>query len=325
MSQGSSYPYCNVTTDLQLVDSEIEKFFPVETLAGWTLTSGQTYTYQYDNPGYTGIVWEDSDTLVEKTSIATVEATASTWWFDSTNNILYVHCSDGLDPDTHTIEIAADDWKTYKEIQRNNAMEIVESYLDPAFNRPLPFAKNSYNSAKYDYDLVRSCALITCALIRKANNPQDMIAQAFEKEVWDPINESGILYEHLQGKRKFSFETSKDDFNGRLENITLDSTSTGRIYLSGIGISEQHKIYRIKIDTAGAVETATFKISDDNGLTWYSTLIKTYYEPQYISKGLWIRFEGTFVVDDEWKIEIGGEKDLVESDLFSIKMLHKQE
>lgn len=319
MSQGTSYPYCN-TTDLQLVDSEIEKSYPLEHLEGWTIVSGMTATYYYPGSGVVGAVFQNSSALTEKTSIATVEATASTWWYDSTNDLLYVHTSTGADPDTFTIQVATYSLKNYSDKMIYNAMEIIESYLDPSFNRPLPFAKNSYNSAKYDYDIVRSTALIACALIRKANNPLDPIAEAEMKEVWNPQEDSGILWDYIKGRRKFSFETSKDDFNGRLENVTLDAASTGRVYLSGVGDTSQHKIYRLKIDTAGAVETATYKLSDDNGITWYATLQKTYYEPSYLSRGLWVRFEGTFVADDEWKIEISSYDEQVNTDLFSVKL-----
>ncbi len=63
-------------------------------------------------------VFEDGESYVEKTSIATVEATASTFWFDYDNRFLYVHTSDSTDPANFLIEGAF--WlyfSTHKDIE----------------------------------------------------------------------------------------------------------------------------------------------------------------------------------------------------------------
>jgi len=49
-------------------------------------------------------IWEDGIALTEKASIAQVEATALTWYWDSANQKLYVHSSDGTDPDNFFME-----------------------------------------------------------------------------------------------------------------------------------------------------------------------------------------------------------------------------
>lgn len=324
MSQGSNFPYCNITTDLQIVYSEVEKYNIRETLSGFTIVSGQTNTYSYPSPGYVGAVWEDNSALTVKTSIALVEASASSWYWDSDADMLYVHISTSGDPDTKTIKMAPYDYEDLLTYCRNNAMEELESYLDPKYPRPLPFAKNSYNSVKYDTDIVRCCAMITVRMLIESVTPTSPLVDIFWKKVYSEEKESmGLLAQYKFSRRYFSFEPTKDDFSGRLENLVLDADSTGRIYLHGKGQSAQHKLYKIKIDTAGAVETATYKISDDNGLTWYSTLNTTYYEGRYLANGVWVRFEGTFVRDDEWLIEFSSTDESVKSDLFSVKLTNK--
>jgi succinate dehydrogenase flavin-adding protein (antitoxin of CptAB toxin-antitoxin module) len=77
------------------------------TLSGFTLTGGQTYTYEItvDERGLTfDDVWEDGISLSEKSSIATVEANDGSWWWDPSVKKLYVHASDDTDPDTHFME-----------------------------------------------------------------------------------------------------------------------------------------------------------------------------------------------------------------------------
>jgi len=319
--QGSTYPYCDITTDLRRVFDGIDNFASRNVMNEFTLVSGQTNTYEKRNTGYVGAVWQNGTELTAKTSIATVEGTAGTWWYDSTNDILYVHSTNNADPDTHTIETATDDWVSEKTQARNDAMEMVESMLDPRFPRPLPFARYSYTTGDvYDYDLKRATALMTCFILIKRHDPTNPLCELFRKEVWDEETKTGILYEHFHGSRAFSFETTKDDFKGRLENIVLDSTSTGRVYLAGQSDSEDHYQIRVKIDTAGAVETATYKASLDNGRSWDSTLNTTYEQFTHLAFGIYVRFVGTFILNDEWLIDIPGKEETINSRISTINL-----
>jgi len=311
MSQGSNFPYCNTTTDLQLAFKDIEDWAGLDSLFVFTVVSGSAQTFSKHNTGYVGAVYEDGVALTVKTSIATVQATASTYWWDPTNDILYVHCSDGLDPDTHTMTAATATWDSLKTSCRNDAMEELESYLDPKYPRPMPFAKNSYNSAKYDGDLVKATALITVRKIIEQRDPSSDLRNVFWNMVYSSVEPFGLLYEYRKNDRAFSFENTVDDFDGRLENLVLDATSTGRVYIAGKAKAGDHFKYRVKIDTLGAVETATYKVSDDDGRTWLSTLNKTYNQYTHLTSGIWIRFDGTFVLNDEWLIEISGGPDAI--------------
>jgi fibronectin type 3 domain-containing protein len=74
---------------------------PLVRIGGWALTAGKTYTYEAAyNEGGTALVglYENGVALLVKTSIATVEATAGTYWHDVSNSKVYVHASDGDDP-----------------------------------------------------------------------------------------------------------------------------------------------------------------------------------------------------------------------------------
>lgn len=322
MSQGSNYPYCNITTDLQLAFKDVETFSRADTLDTFTVVSGNAQTFSKHNTGYYGAVYEDGVALTVATSIATVQATASRYWWDPTNDILYVHCSDGLDPDTHTITAAVYTWNDLKTNCRNDAMEEVEGYLDTKYSRPLPFAKTSYNSAKYDGDLVKATALIAVRKIIEQRDPTSQLIDVFWKRVYSEEEQFGLLWEYKENKRAFSFENTADDFDGRLENLVLDATSTGRVYIAGKGKAGDHFLYRVKVDTAGVVETATFKVSDDNGRTWLTTLNTTYDQFVHLAAGIWIRFEGTFVLNDEWEIEIAGGPDEVQgASITNIRMI----
>ena len=77
---------------------------PLLVLVGWALTAGQTYTYEidFDEKGAAlDGAYEDGVALTAKTSIATVEATAGTYWHDTTAKKVYVHPSADGDPVYH--------------------------------------------------------------------------------------------------------------------------------------------------------------------------------------------------------------------------------
>jgi len=120
--------YCaaaNNTTLTQHVDTDFEALLrepnpeltylceinPKMQVAGFTLTADQTYTYEMTTTER-GIdissVLENGTAYTEKSSIATVEATASTFWFDYYNRKLYIHTSDGTDPVDY--QILAEFW-----------------------------------------------------------------------------------------------------------------------------------------------------------------------------------------------------------------------
>ena len=74
--------------------------------AGWTLTSGKTYTYQTgQTQSVLGIIETDTGNgYIKETSTASVESTANSYYYDG-SNYLYINCSDGLNPSTHTIMV----------------------------------------------------------------------------------------------------------------------------------------------------------------------------------------------------------------------------
>lgn len=79
---------------------------PLMELTGWALSSSQTYTYEaaFDERGAElDAVYENGIVLTEKTSIATVEGTAGTWWHDTATGKVYVHTLAGDDPINYTL------------------------------------------------------------------------------------------------------------------------------------------------------------------------------------------------------------------------------
>ena len=100
----------------------------------WTLTSGQTYTYEVDFDKDVEGVSENGTAYTEKTSIADVEATASSYYFDSQAGKVYIHTSDGTNPSNFTITISFVLYFTNKQSE-NNLLYSSTGYLyEPYLN-----------------------------------------------------------------------------------------------------------------------------------------------------------------------------------------------
>ena len=114
--------YCDVQSDLTDVYPDIERYQEKFILEGWVTVSGQANTYAVYGCGQVNMVFDNQVMLTLKTSIATVQASAGSWWYDSSNDILYVHAidSDNLTSvaQSTTQITGGEDWDT---LNRNGA------------------------------------------------------------------------------------------------------------------------------------------------------------------------------------------------------------
>ena len=304
-----TFPYCNTTDDLQAVFKDIEKFQSNDTLVTWTLNSGSTY--QKNNTGHVGAVWENGTAYgTEKTSIATVEAAQGSWWWDPTNDILYVHSSDSADPDTHTITAnGVGIWSAIKQRAVDEASEEFESMLNNKYPLPLPFARRSYRGLKYDSKITEAVAYLADSRLVKARDIDNSIWKSLYAEVWDPENEKGIAWNYYKGIWSFSFEATQDEFDGNLKRTVIGTDSTGRIHLAGKGSRGNRRKVSLVITTSGTPGTAVYKISSDNETTWTENLeVLAYHNYQHLIDDIYLKFEGSFIATDAWELNSLGDE-----------------
>ena len=90
----------NETDSEKVYLAEIE---PAMRMTGWTLTPGNTHTYQVStDPGMRVVRLKQEKTeLAMKASITEVESAPGSWFFDSTAEILYVRATDAAAPAAH--------------------------------------------------------------------------------------------------------------------------------------------------------------------------------------------------------------------------------
>ena len=300
-----TFPYCNTISDLQMVFKDIEKFNGLTPRQTFVAESGNVY--RLANTGLVGNVQEDNVALTLKTSIAEVEAAAGSFWYDSTLDILYMHSTDSADPDTHTIQTSEYLWSYLKSYHANRAFQQMESMLDPVYPRPLPFTVENYNEFNYDSDIVMSAALLTCLNIIQYRDSENPMIPILQKRVWWNVEdeEQGILWEYRKGQRSFSFETTKDQFDGNIKQTVKDDNSTGLIQLVGSGDRSERCVILLYMSKSGAVGTAEYKYSINGGTTYTSAILSAY-NYVHLVNGIYLKMSGTFVLDDAWQIDIAG-------------------
>lgn len=294
--------YCNITTDLIRAYGRIYDVLTTRQLAGWTLVSGKTYTYSCGACGYISQTFADSIKLTVKTSVADVESTASTFYYDATNDVLYVHIADGTDPTDHTIEVGVDR-VTFLTECRAIAQNRLESLHDLRYPRPLPQARSggSYLARAYDDDIIQACAKLTCSIAISSFNPTakdgDDIASKLEAEALK------IITAHNEGSARYSWEVTSGKA-GQAEIMNYSVAGDGMIEVRGDYLGSYDAIYRIKISTTGALGTAYFKVSTDDGAT-YGDAVLCAYTWIAMGDGVYVRFDdrgGSFTSDDTWRI-----------------------
>ena len=91
----------------------------------------------------------------------------------------------------------------------------------------------------------------------------------------------------------------------RISPTVKTGTGSGSCLSGGSFVGIDTKNFRVQIDTAGEIETATFKWSDTGGLIWNTTLVPILVsEPITLGLGITIQFYGgtgqDFNLDDRW-------------------------
>jgi len=310
--------YCNVTTDLTDVFPDIERYQEKQILEGWVAVTGQANTYAVFGTGQINMVFDNQVQLSLKTSIATVQAAAGSWWYDSDNDVVYVHATDSDNlatvAQTTTLIEGGEDWDTLKDNMRDKASQFMDSVLNTRYPTPLmPRQIKTHDTADYEYPIVRACALLTCAFLAKRRNPADKNGIMLFEEAWLPVPEpdqqKGWLNQIKDGEIVLQDQISAREVGSF--NVYPESgiTTTAYTWFMGEYTGSTYQRWRVQIDTAGAIGTATWKLSYNGGTTWDLTTQATFDTNNsdrriHISGGIYAIFYGTYGDGDYYDVEV---------------------
>jgi len=304
--------YCNITTDLQRVFSRIEEYQAKEIIEPWTVSTSSEGEYKATGTGMVSMVFENGVQKDKYTTRGDLLTNGEGFYYDENLDVLYIITSGADDPSGYTIEVG-EDWDAFKTAMRNKAQQIVDAYLNNKFSTPLaPRSVLVHDSSEYEYPIVRATALYTCYLIISRTNPNNPDAISLYKQFYNPIPEpgeiKGFINQILDGDIVLQDQISVREVGSWNIWACSGNSSNTVPFLSGTYTGDKYEEWKVEIDTAGSIGTATYKISQDGGDTWKETLQDTKDGEQLrmsLAGGIYIRFPDiSYSLGDCWYIEV---------------------
>ena len=301
--------FCNNTTDLQAVISDIDKYDRKRVLAPNWVESGVTSLYYLFNTGYIGQLYKDG---AEQTSVSDTPNANNEFEWDSGSDRLQFFMG-GLSTSSmnSTVFEAGQDWDSMKTTVCKEQADRIRSYI----NRPIyKRANTTYQGASerdYDFIVVRINAILACADLVRSQNPE----KADEIEAM-ALNDDGTgLLDKLKRREYVLWnETSFASEKGAIVEISLNGSTTG--YIEDIKLNGPPGVdydeVRVVISTGGTFAVGTSSpvyydvyVKNDSGLRMNKVVDAEQVNGNYqsLAYGAQIRFQaGVFVANDEWSI-----------------------
>ena len=298
--------FCNTSTDLQAVVSDIEKYDRKRVLmSSWTNPS--TNTYRLHNCGYIENLYKDG---VELTKVSdTPNADNEFKYTESSDYVDVFLASSSVSAFNSSVIEAGQDWEDLKTRVSKEQADYMRSYL----NRPIYKRNNSnYQGASdrpYDFVVIRCNALLTCVDLIRSQDPE----RALELEEL-VLGEDGLLTRLKRKELVMWNETSYRSESGVISEISVNGSSTG--YIEDIKMhtppSVDYDEVRVVISTAGTFALGSASsvkydvfIKNDDGLRMHkivdAEVMNGDYQP--LAYGAQIRFQaGVYTLNDEWSI-----------------------
>ena len=301
--------FCNNTTDLQSVVSDIDKYDRKRVLMTNFVASGTSNLYYLHNAGYVDQLYMDG---AEQTKVSDTPNAMNEYEYDSNSDRLqvYIGGSSASDMNTRVFE-AGQDWSGLKTTVCKEQADLMRSYLDrPIYKR----ANTTYQGASernYDFIVVRINAILACADLVRSHDPDK--ADEIEAMATNPDG-SGLLDKLKRREYVMSNETSFASEKGVIQEISLNSSTTG--YIEDIKLHGPPNVdydeVRVVISTGGTFALGTSSpvkydvyVKNSNGIRMQKVVDAEQVNGDYqsLAYGARIRFQaGVYVADDEWSI-----------------------
>ena len=301
--------FCNNTTDLQSVVSDIDKYDRKRVLMTNFVASGTSNLYYLHNAGYVDQLYMDG---AEQTKVSDTPNAMNEYEYDSNSDRLqvYIGGSSASDMNTRVFE-SGQDWSGLKTTVCKEQADLMRSYLDrPIYKR----ANTTYQGASernYDFIVVRINAILACADLVRSHDPEK--AEEIESMATNPDG-TGLLDKLKRREYVMSNETSFASEKGVIQEISLNGSTTG--YIEDIMLHGPPNVdydeVRVVISTGGTFALGTSSpvkydvyVKNSNGIRMQKVVDAAQVNGDYqsLAYGARIRFQaGVYVADDEWSI-----------------------
>ena len=301
--------FCNNTTDLQAVVSDIDKYDRKRVLAPNWVESGTSNLYYLYNTGHVTQLYLDG---AEQTSVSDTPNANNEFEYSAAGDLLKFYMG-GLSVSAMNAKIfeSSQDWDGLKTTVCKEQADRIRSYI----NRPIYKRANAtYQGASerdHDFIVVRINAILACADLVRSQDPE----KADEIEAM-ALNDDGTgLLDKLKRREYVLWnETSFASEKGAIVEISLNGSTTG--YIEDIKLNGPPGVdydeVRVVISTGGTFAVGTSSpvyydvyVKNDSGLRMNKVVDAEQVNGNYqsLAYGAQSRFQaGVFVANDEWSI-----------------------
>jgi len=302
-----SEAFCNTTTDLQAVISDIDRYDRKRVLMNNFITTDTSNLYQLVDTGHIENLYRNG---IEMTSVTdTPNADNEYNYSSSTDSFQFFLSSSSVSALNSDVFEAGEDWNTLKTRVIKEQADHIRSFL----NRPIYKRGNSnYQGAAdrpYDFIVIRCNALLACADLVRSQDPEK--ASELDELV---LGDDGLLVKLKRRDYVMWNETSFRSESGVIREVSVNGSTTG--YIEDIKMygppSTDYDEVRVVISTAGTFSPGTASTvkydvftKDDTGLRRHKSVDAEVMNGDYqpLAYGALIRFQsGVFTLNDEWSI-----------------------
>ena len=299
--------FCNNTTDLQAVVSDIDKFDRKNVLPSNWVESGVSNLYYLFNTGSVSQLYKDG---AEQTSVSDTPNANNEFEYDSGSDRLQFYMG-GLSTSAlnSTVFESGQDWDGLKTTVCKEQADRMRSYLDrPIYKR----GNANYQGASdrdYDFIVVRINSILACADLIRSYDPER--AEIIEEMA---LGEDGMLTKSKRREYVMWNETSFRSEAGIISEISINGSSTGYIEdvkMHGPPATDYDEV-RVVISTAGTFAPGTTSgvkydvyTKNDNGLRMQKVVDAETMNGDYqsLAYGAMVRFQaGVYTLSDEWSV-----------------------
>jgi hypothetical protein len=299
--------FCNNTTDLQAVVSDIDKFDRKNVLPSNWVASGTSNLYWLFNTGNVSMLYADGVEQAKDTSQPTAN---NNFYYDAARDLLhYFLASSSTTALNSKVFESGQDWDGLKTTVCKEQADRMRSYLDrPIYKR----GNANYQGASdrdYDFIVVRINSILACADLIRSYDPER--AEIIEEMA---LGEDGMLTKLKRREYVMWNETSFRSESGIISEISINASSTGYIEdvkMHGPPATDYDEV-RVVISTAGTFAPGTTSgvkydvyTKNDNGLRMQKVVDGETVNGDYqsLAYGAMVRFQaGVYTLNDEWSV-----------------------